>query len=99
MAEFSTGRETSGNMAISPGGPLDHMACDAEIARVNARAEAAEAALDRVTKLAETWAALAPPDDWGVTAIDTAVADAGRAILAAIRGTGDSGSKERVGNG
>jgi hypothetical protein len=47
------------------------------------------AALDRVTKMAEAWAALAPPDDWGQTPADTVAADAGRAILAAIKGSSD----------
>jgi hypothetical protein len=32
----NSGGETSGNMAVSPGGPLDHAACDAEMARLRA---------------------------------------------------------------
>ncbi|HLI38904.1 MAG TPA: hypothetical protein VKV80_16430 [Streptosporangiaceae bacterium] len=36
---------TSGNAAVSFGGPGEHAACDAVIARLRARAEAAEAKL------------------------------------------------------
>lgn len=36
MAEVSAA-ETGGNMAVSPGGPGDHAACDAEIARLRAK--------------------------------------------------------------
>jgi hypothetical protein len=39
----SGGGTTSGNMAISPGGPLDHRACDAKIARQRAGIVAADA--------------------------------------------------------
>ena len=48
------------------------------------RAEAAEAKLATIRKCAETWAALAPADDWGLTPADTVAADCGRAILAII---------------
>ena len=48
------------------------------------RAEAAEAKLAAITKAAETWAALAPADDWGETPGSTVAADIGRAILAII---------------
>jgi hypothetical protein len=65
--------------SIPPGA---HAACDAEIARLRARAEIAEAKLGRITEAAETWAALAPPDDWGETPASTVTADIGRAILA-----------------
>jgi hypothetical protein len=54
------------------------------------RAERAEAKLAKLREHAETWAALAPADDWGLTPTDTVAADCGRAILAII-GTGETG--------
>jgi hypothetical protein len=53
-------------------------------AELERRAEAAEAKLAAITKAAETWAALAPADDWGETPGSTVAADIGRAILAII---------------
>ena len=44
----------AGNTAVSPGGPLDHVACFAEIARWRERAEAAEARLAELEN-AVTW--------------------------------------------
>ncbi|MBG0828530.1 hypothetical protein HS041_12200 [Planomonospora sp. ID67723] len=49
-----------------------------------ARAEQAETALVRVRDLATRWADLAPADDWGDSMADTAFADAGREVLAAL---------------
>lgn len=57
------------------------------------RAERAEAMLAAVREHAETWAALAPADDWGLTPTDTVAADCGRAILAIIKGEDGHGSE------
>lgn len=45
--------ETIGGMAISPGGPEWHAACDAEIARMRERAERAEAKLAAIAELCQ----------------------------------------------
>ena len=44
---------TSGSTTVSLGASADHMACDAEIARFRARAEAAEAKLAAIRELCE----------------------------------------------
>jgi predicted RNA-binding Zn-ribbon protein involved in translation (DUF1610 family) len=51
------------------------------------RAEQAEAAITRVRAQGADWAQLAPPGDVGMTPSDTAFAEAGRIILAALDGT------------
>ncbi|WP_433520117.1 hypothetical protein ACQP2T_64000 (plasmid) [Nonomuraea sp. CA-143628] len=51
------------------------------------RAEKAEAGNARVRELGEQWRALAPDDDWGDSMADTVMADAGRAVLAALDDT------------
>ena len=43
--------ETSGRIAVSAGPRLDHLACDAEIARLRFRAEAAERKLTAIGAL------------------------------------------------
>lgn len=45
MASFG-GNTTSGNVAVSPGGPGDHAACDAEMARLRSRLAEVRQAVD-----------------------------------------------------
>ena len=86
MDSFGSGT-TTGSMAISPGGPLDHVACFAEIARWRERAEAAEGKLAEIEAYARAWAESAAATEWSGTVLSTTVlADAGRTILA-ITGT------------
>ncbi|MFF8482366.1 hypothetical protein [Streptomyces antibioticus] len=48
----------------------------------------AEMRLDKIREKATEWTALAPPDDWGNTPQDTALADVGRYLLRLIKTTG-----------
>ena len=69
---------------------------EAEVERLRARAERAEAALVRVRDLAVTWAAKAPEDDWGDTPSETVLADAGRDLLTALDGHESDAQPEPV---
>lgn len=53
--------------------------------------KAAQVKLAAVRELAESWAARAPADDWGESMGDTALADAGRAVLTVLDGSTSSG--------
>lgn len=85
MASFGT--ETAGNMAVSYGGPGDHAACDAEMARLRERIAAdpetplsdALHTLGEVQRMAES---MAESGDWTER-------QCGRRILAVIGPQGD----------
>ncbi len=84
----------AGSASDDTGRPLptrDESAQDCAGGTWRERAVAAEARLAEIRERAETWAALAPADDWGLTPTDTVAADCGRAILA-ITGTGEEAS-------
>jgi hypothetical protein len=56
VAEASFGTETAGSMSVSPlNAPGDHAACDAETARLRARADAAEAKVAEMRQVAVTF--------------------------------------------
>lgn len=69
---------------------------EAEVERLRARAERAEAALVRARDLAVTWAVKAPEDDWGDSVSDTVLADAGRDLLAVLDGPQSDAQPEPV---
>ena len=55
MPSYDWRATTAGNMTVSPGSPLEHVACDTAIAGLRARAEAAEAALAEIREAVATF--------------------------------------------
>lgn len=93
---------SAGHLAAA--GLIAERAQDA-LAQLQAENEHLKSALERVRALAQSWAALAPADDWGESMAGTAAADCGRLILSvtdtAVAGAGGAeaelaGMRERV---
>ena len=64
MPSYDWRATTAGNMTVSPGSPLEHVACDTAIAGLRARAEAAEAKLAAIRDrcLERRWAPHVDPE-------------------------------------
>lgn len=84
---YATGPACDGTICEQGGAAHCHRCAEVEADKLLAERDQLRDRLAAVRELGERWAALAPADDWGDSMGDTAAADVGRVLLAALDAT------------